>query len=125
MEMCPRPLRAAHSRARTRRVSTARTRAISNGHSRFASPCLRLDWPRYSMALPQVAAMITTDRFVTHVSTVPATRGQKVGLFVREKALAATLEQRKPHVVLMVHGGFAPSIVAYDLQYRDYSFMSA
>ena len=69
--------------------------------------------------------MITTDRFVTHISTVPATRGQTVGLFVREKALAATLEQRKPHVVLMVHGGFAPSIVAYDLQYRDYSFMSA
>jgi len=25
----------------------------------------------------------------------------------------------------MVHGGFAPSIVAYDLDYRDYSFMDA
>ena len=24
----------------------------------------------------------------------------------------------------MVHGGFGPSIVAYDLSYRDYSFMS-
>lgn len=24
----------------------------------------------------------------------------------------------------MVHGGFAPSVVAYDLQYRDYSFMA-
>ena len=24
----------------------------------------------------------------------------------------------------MVHGGFGPSIVAYDLQYRDYSFMA-
>ena len=69
--------------------------------------------------------MITTDRFVTHVSTVPATRGQTVGLFLREKALEATLApERKPHVVLMVHGGFAPSIVAYDLQYRDYSFMA-
>jgi pimeloyl-ACP methyl ester carboxylesterase len=69
--------------------------------------------------------MITTDRFVTHVSTVPATRGQTVGLFLREKVLAATLEQHNPHAVLMVHGGFAPSIVAYDLQYRDYSFMTA
>ena len=70
--------------------------------------------------------MITNDRFVTHVSTVPATRGQTVGLFVREKALEATLAPgRKPHAVLMVHGGFAPSVVAYDLQYRDYSFMAA
>ncbi len=71
--------------------------------------------------------IVTTDSFVAHVSTVHATLGQTVGLFVREKALASTLAAaatRKPHVVLMVHGGFGPSIVAYDLQYRDYSFMS-
>jgi pimeloyl-ACP methyl ester carboxylesterase len=69
--------------------------------------------------------MITIDRFVTHISTVPATQGQTVGLFVREKALPETLAQKAPRAVLMVHGGFAPSIVAYDLQYRDYSFMAA
>jgi hypothetical protein len=69
--------------------------------------------------------IVTTDRFVPHVSTVPATRGQTVGLFLREKALASTTAARTPHVVLMVHGGFAPSTVAYDLQYRDYSFMAA
>ena len=69
--------------------------------------------------------MITTDRFVTHISTVPATRGQVVGLFLREKALPESLERKTPPVVLMVHGGFAPSTVAYDLQYRDYSFMAA
>lgn len=71
--------------------------------------------------------IITTDSFVAHVSTVPATAGKTVGLFLREKALASTLacaRARKPHVVLMVHGGFGPSIVAYDLQYRDYSFMA-
>src|SRR5687768_11725478 len=71
--------------------------------------------------------IVSTDRFVTHVSTVPATMGKTVGLFVREKALASTVAAaatRKPHVVLMVHGGFGPSIVAYDLQYRDYSFMT-
>lgn len=70
--------------------------------------------------------IVTTDSFVTHVSTVPATKGQTVGLFVREKTLASTLAAapaRKPHVVLMVHGGFGPSIVAYDLAYKDYSFM--
>jgi pimeloyl-ACP methyl ester carboxylesterase len=69
--------------------------------------------------------MVTIDRFLTHISTVPATRGQTVGLFVREKALESTLAEGKPQVVLMVHGGFAPATVAYDLQYRDYSFMSA
>jgi pimeloyl-ACP methyl ester carboxylesterase len=71
--------------------------------------------------------IVTSDSFVAHVSTVPANQGKTVGLFVREKALASTLAaaaSRKPHVVLMVHGGFGPSIVAYDLQYRDYSFMS-
>ncbi len=67
----------------------------------------------------------TTDRFVTHISTVPATAGQSVGLFLREKALASTLQQEAPPVVIMVHGGFATSVVAYDLQYKDYSFMAA
>lgn len=71
-------------------------------------------------------SLVTHDRFVTHTSTVPATRGQTVGLFLREKVLPATLAAgTKPHVVLMVHGGFAPATVAYDLQYRDYSFMAA
>jgi len=71
--------------------------------------------------------IITTDSFVAHVSTVPANKGRTVGLFLREKALASTLANaatRQPRVVLMVHGGFGPSIVAYDLQYRDYSFMA-
>jgi pimeloyl-ACP methyl ester carboxylesterase len=70
-------------------------------------------------------ALVTTDRFVTHVSTVPATAGQTTGLFLREKVLPATLQQDAPHVVIMVHGGFATSVVAYDLQYKDYSFMAA
>jgi pimeloyl-ACP methyl ester carboxylesterase len=69
--------------------------------------------------------LVTTDRFVTHISTVPATAGKTVGLFLREKALPATLQQNSPPVVIMVHGGFATSVVAYDLQYKDYSFMAA
>jgi pimeloyl-ACP methyl ester carboxylesterase len=69
--------------------------------------------------------IITTDRFVTHVSTVPANAGKTVGLFLRERVLPSTLTKPgKPGVVLMVHGGFGPSIVAYDLRYRDYSFMA-
>ena len=71
--------------------------------------------------------ILSTDSFVTHISTVPANKGRTVGLFLREKVLASTLDaadKRKPHVVLMVHGGFGPSVVAYDLDYRDYSFMA-
>src|SRR5687768_9767165 len=69
--------------------------------------------------------MITTDRFVPHVSTIAATRGQTVGLFLREKTLEASIAPgAKPHVVLMVHGGVAPATVAYDLPYRGYSYMS-
>lgn len=71
--------------------------------------------------------IVTTDSFVTHISTVPANAGKTVGLFLRERVLASTVASaahRKPPVVLMVHGGFGPSIVAYDLRYRDYSFMS-
>ena len=76
--------------------------------------------------LQDTDAIVTTDRFVTHLSTVPANAGKTVGLFVRERALASTLAAsgKPPRVVLMVHGGFGPSIVAYDLQYRDYSFMA-
>ena len=66
----------------------------------------------------------TIDRFVTHISTVPANLGQTVGLALREKVAAPVANSAKPPVVLFVHGGFSPSNVAYDLDYRnDYSFM--
>ncbi len=69
-------------------------------------------------------AIQTIDRFVTHVSTVPANLGQTVGLHLREKVASSGAVSGKPHVVLFVHGGFSPSNVAYDLDYRDdYSFM--
>lgn len=70
--------------------------------------------------------LITSDRFVPHLSTVPANRGRTVGLHLREKVLANGLESdgaaRAP-VVLFVHGGYSPAVVAYDLDFRDYSWM--
>ena len=69
--------------------------------------------------------IITTDRFVTHLSTVPANMGQPVGIFLREKVLQENARKKNQKVVLMVHGGFAPALVAYDLAYKDYSFMDA
>jgi pimeloyl-ACP methyl ester carboxylesterase len=64
----------------------------------------------------------TIEHFVPHVSTVPANRGQIVGLSVREK-VPAQAESASAPVVLMIHGGYAPSTVAYDLPYRDFSVM--
>ena len=72
----------------------------------------------------------TIDRFVEHVSTVPAIAGETVRLFLREK-VSATIADGPPgsvaegRVVLMVHGGFWPGTVAFDFGHRDYSFMTA
>jgi pimeloyl-ACP methyl ester carboxylesterase len=70
--------------------------------------------------------ILSVDRFVLHRSTVPASAGQPVGLFMRERVLSEALEAGRPGpAVLLLHGGFAPSIVAYDLAFRDYSLMAA
>jgi pimeloyl-ACP methyl ester carboxylesterase len=71
--------------------------------------------------------LLTVDRFVPHVSTVPANLGRTVGLHLREKVLGSTLEKgarEKPPVVLFLHGGYSPSVIAYDFDYRDYSWMA-
>lgn len=72
----------------------------------------------------------TIDRFVEHVSTVPAIAGEVMRQFVREKVPAAIADGasgRAPEgkVVLMVHGGFWPSSVAFDCPYPDMSWMEA
>lgn len=73
--------------------------------------------------------VLTVHRFVPHTSTVPVNAGAPVGLYVRERVLASVArnaESRKqaPKVVLFVHGGFSPSAVAYDLDYKDFSWMA-
>jgi pimeloyl-ACP methyl ester carboxylesterase len=73
-------------------------------------------------------AILTIDRLVSHVTTVPAIKGDQVNLFVRERISEKLMQKSsgKPFerkVVLMVHGGFSPSILAFDTPYRDYSWM--
>ena len=74
------------------------------------------------MAIPDPAGeILTIDRSVAHVSEVPAIKGQASRLFLREKVAAALLDQSRGQVpddkvVLMVHGGFSPAEVAFDLQ---------
>jgi pimeloyl-ACP methyl ester carboxylesterase len=72
--------------------------------------------------------IVTIDRLVAHKSTVPAVAGKMVDLFVREKVPAAIVEGpsgKAPagKVVLFVHGGFSPATLAFDVGYRDYSWM--
>ena len=75
------------------------------------------------MSTAAIDEVLSIDRFVPHVSTVEANRGQTVGLFLRERMLAPVGGAPRP-VILVLHGGFAPSTVAYDLRYRDYSYMA-
>lgn len=76
------------------------------------------------------ADILTIDRYVEHVSTVPAVAGRPMRQFVREKvpaAVAAGLGGHAPEgkVVLMVHGGFWPSTVAFDCPFPGMSWMDA
>ena len=83
--------------------------------------------------LPPPAAaeerLVTIERFVPHTSTVPANEGQRVGLYLREKASAEAMARFEAgaapegRVVLFVHGGSVSSVPDYDLDYQDYSWM--
>lgn len=78
-------------------------------------------------ARPHGPEMMTIDRLVSHVSTVPAIKGRRIDLFVREKVPTAMVERPTApfagKVVLFVHGGYSPSTLAFDVKYRDYSWM--
>lgn len=82
------------------------------------------------MADKTSADILTIDRFVEHISTVPAIAGQVMRQFVREKvpaSVAGAPGGRAPEgrVVLMVHGGFWPSSVAFDCPHPGMSWMEA
>ncbi|MFG2472804.1 alpha/beta fold hydrolase [Streptomyces canus] len=64
------------------------------------------------------------DHPVGHTSTVPATAGQKVVLFVRERdGHSGPPGARK--AVLMLHGRSVPVLAGFDLQYKSYSWADA
>lgn len=68
--------------------------------------------------------ILTTDRLLDHISTAPAIAGRPIKLFVREK-IRADVREAGDRVVLMVHGGFWPSDLAFDFPHEDYSWMDA
>ena len=72
--------------------------------------------------------LLTLDFFAPHISRVRANAGQLVGLHVRNRALANATRMRagpgKGRVVLFMHGGNVPVVPAFDLAYKDYSWMA-
>lgn len=68
------------------------------------------------------------DFFVPHVSRVRANAGQLVGLHVRQRVLRRATDIRhsagQGRVVLFVHGGNVPAVPAFDLPYKNYSWMA-
>lgn len=80
------------------------------------------------MGQPESVNMLTIDRYVEHVSTVPAIAGQIMRQFVLEKCPAAIADAAggkapEGRVVLMVHGGFWPCNGAFDCPLPGYSWM--
>ncbi len=71
---------------------------------------------------PAAGEILTIDRSVAQVSAVPAIIGEATRLFVREKVRSSLLDAHggkvlEANVVLMIHGGYWPSTVAFDLPY--------
>ncbi len=73
------------------------------------------------------ARLLTMNHYVLVNSTAPAISGQEAEIYVREKVLAKTLARGGPpadRVALFVHGAGTPSEVAFDVPYKDYSWMA-
>ena len=70
--------------------------------------------------------LLTIDHYVRVMSTVPAIAGQPAQLYVRERVLAGGALRTSSfgdRVVLFVHGAGTPAEVAFDVPFKDYSWM--
>ena len=86
-----------------------------------------LEFPMVEISRTVTGDVVTIDRHVDHVSTVPAIAGEPARLFVREKLRQDSVDAPivDGNVVLMVHGGYWPGTMAFDFGYKDYSWMAA
>jgi pimeloyl-ACP methyl ester carboxylesterase len=74
--------------------------------------------------------VVAVEHRVPHISTVHANFGEAVELFVWERVRAGNVEkfEKEPptgRVILFIHGGTVPSVPAFDLDYKDYSWMQS
>jgi pimeloyl-ACP methyl ester carboxylesterase len=70
--------------------------------------------------------LLTVDHYVAVKSMVPSIKDQPAQIYVRERAKAATISRAGggDRVVLFIHGAGTPAEVAFDVPYRDYSWMA-
>lgn len=71
-------------------------------------------------------AVAAIDHFVPHTSTLESIKGQRVGLFVRQRTLVDRTQggaDMRGRVVLFVHGATVPSVPDFDLEYKSYNWM--
>ena len=68
------------------------------------------------------ANIVTIDHGVAHVSTVPANAGQRIELFVRERARRDAQDGKPRKAVLMLHGAASPALVAFQLEQKHYDW---
>ncbi len=72
-----------------------------------------------------VDKLVRTDHFVTVNSTAPSLKGKTAKIYVREVARAAIDAQQGPvRVILFIHGAGTPAEAAFDVAYKDYSWMA-
>ena len=122
----PRRARRAHDFARPSGGNHANSNTNDNRTRAAAAlvPLAGIAQPSYGEASQEI---LTIDHYVAHVSTVPAVAGQVAQLYLRERAKPATVQRRAAladRVVLFVHGAGTPAEVAFDVPYRDYSWMA-
>ncbi|MFN8066121.1 MAG: alpha/beta fold hydrolase [Vicinamibacterales bacterium] len=73
------------------------------------------------------SSILTIDHYVRVTSKVPSIAGQQSTVYVREKVRAGNaLRGATPpdKVVVFIHGAGTPAEVAFDVPYKDYSWMS-
>ena len=71
--------------------------------------------------------ILTIDHFVRVKSSAPSMNGQFANLYVRERVKAGTALRGGPlasRVVIFVHGAGTPGEVAFDVPFKDYSWMA-
>jgi len=71
--------------------------------------------------------LLTIDHYVRVASTVPAIAGQPTTIYVREKVRAGNALRgttAADRVVVFIHGAGTPAEVAFDVPYKDYSWMA-
>ena len=71
--------------------------------------------------------LLRIDHYVQVRSSVPAISGESTEIYVREVVEAGTVLRNGPaadRVALFIHGAGTPAEVAFDVPYRDYSWMA-